>query len=71
MNVENREIQLTQAQFEASMAGVDDLMKLYENIEDVYIKASASMFGTGTVYTSNSTSIARSNAHVGVNPQGA
>ena len=72
MNVQNKkqELQSIEDQFAVSEAGVTDLMDLYENIEDIYIRASVSMSGIDVVHTSNSTNSARANAYLGRNPKG-
>lgn len=52
--------------FEYREAGVADLMELYEKIEDVYVRASASAVESEVAYASNSTNIAaRADAHLG------
>ena len=68
MTAKNQELQSIEAEFVVSEAGVTDLMELYETIEDVYGRASVSMSGSGAVYTSNSTNIARIDAYLGRDP---
>ena len=63
--MQNHEVDSMQSQVEGTVPGVADLMQMYEAIEDVYVKATDSMFGPGTTYTSNSTNVERSDAHVG------
>lgn len=68
MTANNQELQSILNKFAVPEAGVTDLMELYENIEDIYVRASDSMSGIDIVYTSNSTNSARTDAYLGRNP---
>ena len=62
----DQERELLLGGFEDREAGVADLMELYERIEDVYVRASASAPESEVVYTSDSTNIVeRADAHLG------
>ena len=63
----DQEREMLEGEFEDREAGVADLMELYEKIENVYVRASASAPDTEVVYTSDSTNIAleRADAHLG------
>ena len=67
MMTKDQEMESLADAFEENEAGVADLMELYERVESVYAQASASISDHQAVYTSDSTNIARSNAHVGRN----
>ena len=63
---EDQERELLVGGFEGREAGVADLMELYQRIEGVYVRASASAPGSEVVYTSDSTNIVeRVDAHLG------
>ena len=49
----------------ASEAGVAELLELYEQVEVVYVKASASISESDVAYTLDSTDAARVNAYLG------
>ena len=49
----------------ASEAGVAELMELYEHVEAVYVKASASISESDVAYTLDSTDAAKVNAYLG------
>ncbi len=68
MTTREREMKLLEVEFEKQEAGVADLMKFYEKVEDIYIQASASASGSDVVYSSNSTNTARPNAYLGRDP---
>ena len=63
----DQEREMLEGEFEDREAGVADLMELYEKIENVYVRASASAPDTEVVYTSDSTNISveRADAHLG------
>ena len=63
----DQEREMLVGEFEDREAGVADLMELYERIENVYVRASASAPDTEVAYTSDSTNIAveRADAHLG------
>ena len=62
----DQEKESLQEELEDREAGVADLMELYEKIEGIYVRASASMMESETVRTSDSTDVARGSvAHLG------
>ena len=49
-------------EFEKQEAGVADLMEFYEKVEDIYVRASASVSESEGVHSSDSTNMTRLNA---------
>ena len=65
MTIQERENERLQGEFERREAGVADMMELYDKVEAVYVRASASIVESDTVYTSDSTNGVRRNAYLG------
>ena len=53
------------ATFEENEPGVADMMVLYERVEEVYVKASASTYDSPISYISDSTNLANFDANLG------
>ena len=65
MTIQERESERLQGEFERREAGVADMMELYDKVEAVYVRASASIVESDAVYTSDSTNGVRRNAYLG------
>lgn len=65
MTTKEREMESLEVEFEKQEAGVADLMKFYEKVEDIYVQASASASESDVVYSSDSTNMTRPNAYLG------
>ena len=65
MTTRDQELESLREEFENKEAGVADLMKLYERVEGIYVKASASMTESEVSHTSNSTDVVKPVAHWG------
>lgn len=55
MTTKNRETESLEVAFEKQEAGVAALMEFYEKVEDIYVRASASISESEVVYASDST----------------
>lgn len=65
MTTREREMESLEVEFEKQEAGVADLMKFYEKVEDIYVQASASASESDVVYSSDSTNMTRPHAYLG------
>lgn len=65
MTIQERESERLQGEFERREAGVADMMELYDKVEAVYVRASASIAESDAVYTSDSTNEMRRDAYLG------
>ena len=65
MTTKDQEMESLEVEFEKQEAGVADLMEFYERIEDIYVRASASVSESEVVYSSDSTNMTRPNAYLG------
>ena len=57
MTTKEQEMESLEVEFEKQEAGVADLMEFYERVEEIYVRASAAVFESDVVYSSDSTNM--------------
>ena len=65
MATKDQELESIGSEMERRETGVADLMELYEKVEDVYVRASASIADSRVTYTSDSTNVVEPHAYIG------